>query len=130
MTECVVMFKACSKCGKIHDVNQRCHHDDTHKDERQRKLRSKYIWTLKSREVREKANYLCEVCRDQGKIVYDNVEVHHILPLRDYHDLFLENNNLICLCATCHKKAEKNQIDKDYLIKLAELREKNPPPKN
>ena len=123
------MFKACSRCGKIHDVNYDCHHGDIHKNEQQRKLRSKYIWTKKSREVRDKANYLCEVCRDQGKIVYDSVEVHHILPLRGHQDLFLENENLICLCQEHHKQAEKGNLDVEYLQALAYKRE-NPPPKN
>lgn len=124
------MFKACSKCGKIHDVNQRCHHDDVRKNEEQRKLRSKYSWTLKSREVREKANYLCEVCRDNNEFVYENVEVHHIQSIKTNKELFLDNNNLVCLCQNCHKKAEKGMIDVEYLKELAVKREKNPPPKN
>ena len=120
------MYKACSKCGKIHDVNFKCDHVDVHKDEQERKLRSKYIWTKKSREIRERANYLCEVCRDQNIFTYENVEVHHILPLRHRQDLFLENENLICLCQEHHKKAENGEIDIDYLRKLALKREKSP----
>ena len=119
------MWKACSKCGKIHDVNYKCNHENVHKDETERKLRSKYIWTKKSREIRERANFLCEVCRDKGEFVYENVEVHHILPLRGHHDLFLSNENLICLCTECHRKAENGEIDIEYLKKLAEMREKS-----
>ena len=121
------MFKACSKCGKIHDVNYDCHHGDHSSAEK--KMRSKYVWTKKSREVRDQANYLCEVCRDQGIFNYENVEVHHLQPLRDRKDLYLENNNLICLCSKHHKEAENGDIDIEYLKKLIDKRE-NPPPKN
>lgn len=121
------MWKACSKCGKIHDVNYKCNHDDIHKEEQERKLRQRYVWTKKSQEIREKANHLCEVCRDQNIYTYDNLEVHHIEKLRDRQDLFLDNENLVCLCSDHHKKADKGELDKEYLKKLALKREKNPP---
>lgn len=118
------MLKSCSKCGKIHQANYKCHKDIRIKsatDESQ--LRSKYKWTQKSLEIREKANYLCEVCRDQGIISYEQLEVHHIETLKDRSDLLLDNSNLICLCVSHHKQADAGEIDKDYLRKLAEHRE-------
>ena len=118
------MFKACSKCGKIHDTNYKCHANDLHKDEQERKLRKKYIWAKKSQEIRERSNYLCEVCRDQNIFTYEGLEVHHIESLRERKDLFLENTNLVCLCSKHHKMAEKGEIGKDYLKNLASAREK------
>lgn len=117
------MYKACSKCGKIHDASYKCYQDQTHRDEKERKLRSKYKWTQKAKEIKEKANYLCEVCRDQNIYTYENLEVHHIEKIRDNQDLFLDNNNLICLCIKHHKEAERGGIGKDYLKKLALKRE-------
>jgi 5-methylcytosine-specific restriction endonuclease McrA len=89
----------------------------------ERRLRSTYSWTKKSEQIREKANYLCEVCRDLGIFTYDNIEVHHIVKIKDDKDKLLLDENLICLCQEHHKQADNNQIDKDYLYQLAKERE-------
>lgn len=90
-------------------------------------MRSQYSWTKKSEEIREKANHLCEVCKDKGVWVYDNLEVHHIDKLKDNQAGLLDNCNLICLCTICHKKADKGLIDKEYMLRLARDRESIPP---
>jgi 5-methylcytosine-specific restriction endonuclease McrA len=78
---------------------------------------------MKSKEIREKANYLCEVCRDNEVITYDGVEVHHITKLSEDESLLLDDYNLICLCQEHHKAADAGQIDRDYLRELAKARE-------
>ena len=117
------MFKACSRCGKIHDSNFKCNAQRIYQGGKERELRSSYSWTNKSLEIREKANHLCEVCRDQGVFTYDKLEVHHITKLRDNENGLLDNYNLICLCPEHHQQADRNEIDKSYLLKLAEQRE-------
>ena len=120
------MFKACSKCGKIHPRNYQCNVGRIYSGGEERNLRSTYAWTCKSAEIREKANYLCEVCRDQDKITessYQDVEVHHIEKLKENNSLLLDNYNLICLCVEHHKQADNNEIDKEYLKELARKRE-------
>lgn len=117
------MFKSCSKCGKIHDANFRCQVGRIYQGGEERKLRSKYSWTLKSKEIREKANHLCEVCRDQGMINYENISVHHIIKIRDDKSLTLDNDNLICLCEEHHTQADENKLDVEYLKRLASDRE-------
>ena len=118
------MFKACSKCGKIHPASFKCNafkREFVGGDER--KLRSQYSWTKKSEEIRERANHLCEVCRDNGIYTYDNIEVHHIVKVKDDKSRLLDNENLICLCKEHHLLADENQIEKDYLFELARQRE-------
>ena len=117
------VFKACSRCGKIHDAGFHCIKGKTYQSTKERELRSRYVWTKKSQEIREKANHLCEVCRDQNVYTYDNLEVHHIDKLRDREDLYLDDHNLICLCVEHHKQADDNELDKDYLFSLASARE-------
>ena len=118
------MYKACSKCGKIHPSNYICE-----KAKRQyqggdeRKLRSRWKWTQKSREIRDRAHHLCEVCKDQGQITYADIEVHHIVKVKDDESLLLDNYNLICLCAPHHHLADLNQIESEYLKALARKRE-------
>jgi len=116
------LYKSCSKCGKIHSYNFRCSTRREYAGE-ERKLRSKYSWTKKSQEIREKSHNLCEVCKAQGVFTYDNIEVHHITKLKEDESKLLENENLICLCQEHHKQADKNEIDKNYLVELAKIRE-------
>lgn len=107
----------------MHPYNQKCYAFKEYSGGEERSLRSKYVWTQKSIEIREKANYLCEVCRDSGIYNHESLEVHHIEKLKDNKDLYLENENLVLLCTEHHKLADKNQIDKDYLRSLAIKRE-------
>ena len=59
-------YYSCSRCGKIHPKGYVC------KVEKKRykysynesRMRSKSAWTEKSKQIREDANYLCEVCKD------------------------------------------------------------------
>lgn len=119
------MYKSCSRCGKIHDYNHKCNKGKIYKQNKIDKLRSTTRWTIKSIEIRERSNYLCSVCLDEGIYNWKDVEVHHILKLQDNPDLLLENEYLICLCKYHHKLADKDKLDKDYLIKLARQREDN-----
>ena len=123
------MWKACCKCGKIHDSNYQCNVGRIYRGD-ERKLRNKYSWAMKSQEIRERASYLCEVCKDQIKNQkyseyppYASLEVHHIEKLRDRPDLMLDNLNLVCLCQAHHKQADAGEIDIEYLRKLAMTRE-------
>lgn len=118
------MYKSCSKCGKIHDSRFKCKVNIIIKqDTDESKLRSTNRWTQKSLDIRAKANYLCEVCRKQGILTYDNLEVHHIEKLRNNKDRLLDDYNLICLCVEHHKQADAGELDSDYLKRLAVERE-------
>lgn len=119
------MFKSCSRCGKIHPRNYDCKVGKAriYSGGEERELRSTYAWTQKSLEVREKANHLCEVCRDKGIYTYDGLEVHHIEKLKDNSSVLLDNRYLICLCGKCHTLADAGDIPKEYLMELAKRRE-------
>ena len=117
------MFKSCSKCGKIHDSNYKCNVGRIFTGGDERKLRSTYSWTKKSEEIRERANHLCEVCKDKGIITFKDVEVHHIVKVKDDESKLLDNENLICLCQEHHKQADKGLIETEYLLRLAMQRE-------
>ena len=120
------MYRACSKCGRIHKYNEQCSVQRTYSGD-ERKLRSTNAWTQKSIEIREKANYLCEVCKDKGTYTYDNLSVHYINKLKNNYDGLLDNYNLVCLCHEHHMQADDGLIDKTYLMDLARHREEYPP---
>ena len=122
------MLKACSRCGRIHAAGQ-CtvkvekkarNYDRSDNEAYQFRQRAK--WRKKSKQIRTDAQYLCEVCRDKKKLVYEGLSVHHITPLSEDTSIGYEDTNLICLCSQCHELAEAGMIDRDYLRKLATLR--------
>lgn len=119
------MWKSCS-CGKMHPATYVCNANRLKReyaDTEERKLRSTNKWTEKSKEIREKANHLCEVCRDKGVYTYNNLEVHHIIKLSNDRGGLLDNDNLVCLCVEHHKEADKGTLSVDYLRDLAQQRE-------
>ena len=122
------MFKACSKCGKIHPANYNCTVGRVYRGGIERDLRKKWSWQKKSLEIREKAQHLCEVCRANGVYTYDGLEVHHIVKLKDAPERLLDDLNLICLCVEHHKMADAGELSEEYLSKIAEAREKGSPP--
>ena len=119
------MWKACAKCGRIHDYNKKCYIGDykKKKDTDINKFRNTMLWTNKSIEIRENSNYLCSVCLDKGIFNYKRIEVHHIDPLCENFERRLDNYNLIALCKEHHKEAEDGKIQRDYLFNIAKARE-------
>lgn len=120
------MWRSCPRCGKIHSTKYKCPYIRVYTGEAERKLRDSYAWKQKRTEIKEKAQYLCEVCRDrENRFTYEGVEVHHIIKLRDDPQLLLDNYNLVCLCQEHHREADAGNISKDYLRKLAYRREEH-----
>ena len=119
------MLKACSRCGQVHDSNYVCHYGQHRKFAKtdETKLRSRYSWKQKRVEIRDRAFNLCEVCMAEGDYSKKDIEIHHIVKLKDDPSGFLENENLIALCIRHHKMADEGKLSVDYLTSLAEARE-------
>ena len=86
------------------------------------RLRFTARWKRKSLQVRDDAHWMCEVCRDQGRVTTDGLEVHHIDKLRDDPDGLVEDGNLVCLCRLHHRMADAGELTKAYLRGLAARR--------
>ena len=69
-------------------------------------------------QIRERDNYLCLMCKINDKYVYNDVSVHHIVPLAEEWDIRLDDDNLITLCGTHHEEAESGKIKREQLIAL------------
>lgn len=119
------MLFACSRCGRVHDRSYDCKAGSRRRytNTEENKLRSRYSWKVKRQSVRERANYLCEVCRDQGDYTPKDIEIHHIIKLKDNPDGLLDDHNLIALCVDHHKQADRGEIDISYLRELADRRD-------
>ena len=117
------MLTTCTKCGKIHPYGYKCNKGRLPLTDEQA-LRNSSSWHNKSREIRERSLYVCAVCRDQNTInPADDIEVHHIIKLKNFKEGLLLDSNLICLCVNHHKLADRGSIDPDYLRELAKKRD-------
>lgn len=117
---------SCSRCGQLHPRGYKCNKGRIPKRVLEvDRLHSQRVWTKKAQQIKEDALGLCEVCRDEGLLNYDNLEVHHITKLRDDPSGLLDDYNLVCLCVYHHKQADAGKINADYLRKLARERVNN-----
>ena len=62
---------------------------------------------------------MCRVCLEQGRITTGKIEAHHIVPLVEDKDLAYDVDNGITLCIKHHKAADRGEIDRDKLRRLA-----------
>ncbi len=111
------MLRSCQYCGRIHDSRYDC-------EKRPQKFKKKYehdafrstsLWQRKAEEIKERDNYLCQICirglyGSRTRINNKNLSVHHAVPLKTDFDLRLSSNNLITLCGKHHEMAEKGEI--------------------
>lgn len=119
------MYKSCSKCGRIHDINKKCYANEKFrkKPTKANQFRKTKKWHKKAVEIKKESQYLCSVCKEQGVYNFQYLEVHHIDSLEENITRRLDDTNLICLCSQHHKQAERGEIDKQYLFKLAKERQ-------
>jgi hypothetical protein len=67
-------------------------------------------WVAQARKARKRDNYICQNCGISQKELKRRLDVHHIIPFREFGlDNYKKANrlkNLISLCPTCHNYAE------------------------
>lgn len=113
------MKKACSYCGKIHDKGYICSHKPQYNGKFD-KFRKSRTWQKKQHEIAERDLFCCRICILSffDGIPNFDISVHHIIPLSEDYERRLDNDNLITLCSTHHKQAERGEISRDYLRSL------------
>ena len=122
------MLKSCSFCGRIHNSNEVCKYKPKKNNRRETteedRLRGLNIWKKKRKYINERDNYICQLCirnlyNTTKKINNDIIQVHHITPIKEDKSLWLDDDNLLCLCFYHHREAELNNIDRYELEKIA-----------
>ena len=110
---------SCNKCGKIHDKHFICTKRIYKKEIKEiEKFRGTKTWKNTRERVKERDKYLCQICFDKGIITYENLSVHHIVPMREDKKLWNDETNLITLRQSCHELAEKGEYSPQRLQKL------------
>lgn len=117
------MKRSCSACGRIHDTKIICKAKrrliPAERTEQQ-SFRSTARWTQKSIRIRERDLGLCRCCLAEGVLTWEDLEVHHIVPLAEDFEKRLDDDNLITLCKRHHELAECGRIDRAFLEALAD----------
>ena len=76
---------------------------------------------------------MCQACLNgigylEGRrITTENLQVHHIIPLKADRNEAFNNENLITLCEQCHELAEQGKIPRKKLVEIAQKAENIPP---
>ena len=120
------MLRSCKYCGKIHDSKHICPNKPIrkrYKKTEEDKFRNTQAWKKKRNNIKERDKGLCQVCMRKlyntlKQYNYRDIEVHHIIPLRENYELRLEDDNLISLCKYHHELAETGEIPRELLRRL------------
>jgi 5-methylcytosine-specific restriction endonuclease McrA len=108
--ECNIVFKRNPSHGlKAWETRKFCSRECYNKDKyvdddsekaRLLRIRKRGITHKWRKQILIRDNYICQECGSR-----DNpLEVHHIIPLRINEEKFMDEDNGITLCTTCHKR--------------------------
>lgn len=70
-------------------------------------------WRTQSHKARKRDNYTCQNCGKHRLFGLVKIDVHHIIPYRDFDGDYESANqlsNLILLCPSCHKRVDLGVI--------------------
>ena len=120
------MLKSCQYCGRIHPKNYDCGRKPKriNRDTKAYRFHRTQAWQDKSIEIRRRDHYLCQCCirlmhGTMRKHNYDDLSVHHIVPIAEDYEQRLDDDNLITVCCHHHEMAESGQIDREVLHEIA-----------
>ena len=114
------MYRSCSVCGRIHPEDKMCKRSYK-QNTIESKFRNNNDWIKKRNQIKKRDKYLCQLCLKDNVYTYDNLQVHHIIPIAKDYNKKLDSDNLITLCRMHHEQAEKGIITKEELYELLEV---------
>lgn len=125
------MLTSCKYCGRIHQKNYDCGKKPVRKKKpytKMNRFRSTEAWKRKSVEIRQRDNYLCQICIRKlyntiRQYNYDNLSVHHAIPITDDWDKRLDDDNLITGCSMHHEMMEDGTIPYEEIKKIIDEQE-------
>lgn len=120
------MLKSCKYCGRIHDTKYDCGMKPKRKCKKYNDtdiFRGSIEWKLKRKEIRERDKQLCQVCIRKlygtiNQYTYNNLSVHHAIPLSEDENKKLDNDNLLTVCDYHHELAESGEIPREVILSI------------
>lgn len=126
-------LKSCKYCGRIHKKDFICPmkpKSNKYKTSEADKFRWTKAWQRKREEVKRRDKFLCQICIRKlyntiKKYNYNDLEVHHIVPIKEDYELRLEDSNLITVCEYHHELAEQGTIPREELLDIVQAQEED-----
>ena len=125
------MLKSCKYCGRIHDSKIICEKKPRRYKKKTdvEKFRWTSAWKNKRDEIKRRDNSLCQICirniyNPIRELEYDNLSVHHAIPIEADFSKRLDNDNLLTLCARHHEMAECGSIPYEIIKKIIDEQER------
>lgn len=114
--------KYCDKCSSR--IEKRRNRTNKYNEGRYKFYSSK-AWVKVRELILNRDLHLCRMCLMKNIINYNNIRVHHIVPLEDDTALALILDNLICLCSKCHQRVhiqyDSSEEKKQDMIEILKL---------
>ena len=79
------MLRTCSVCGGIHQEDNMCKRTYK-KNSYASKFRNSNAWITKREQIKKRDKYLCQICLKENVYTYNNLQVHHIVPIEKDND--------------------------------------------
>lgn len=126
------MLKSCQYCGRIHDSKHNCgkRPQNIKKITYIDRFRSSRKWREKREQVRQRDHNLCQICirglhNADRKYNYQNLSVHHAIPLESDYDRRLDTDNLLTVCGMHHEMCESGEIPYETVKKIIDEQEEH-----
>ena len=124
---------SCQYCGRNHDEGYICNkkpRKNRNKTDEASRFRNTSAWQEKRRQIKERDNYLCQVCiRDLyntwRRYNHQDLQVHHAVPIDISKELRLEDSNLITLCPMHHAMCDRGEIPYNEIKEIILEQERN-----
>lgn len=124
------MLKSCTYCGRVHDNKLDCgKRPRRRKNTDIDKFRSTQAWQKKREEIRQRDKNLCQICirklyNTLNQFTYEDLSVHHAIPLDEDFTKRLDNDNLLTVCGYHHEMAERGAIPRAVILSIITEQEK------
>lgn len=115
------MLQSCKYCGRTHPLGYACplKPQKRRKNTAAQRFRNTSEWRQTRARVNRRDGHLCRLCLLAGRINYEKLSTHHIIPLEETMDYAANDDWCITLCDTHHEEAENGEHDREMLHGLA-----------
>lgn len=124
------MLKSCKYCGRIHDSKHDCGRRPAYRKKNPaiERFRSSPAWRHKRESIRARDKGLCQICIREmydtvDRYTFDDLSVHHAVPLSEDFGRSLDDGNLITLCSRHHEMAETGAIPRAEIQRVIDEQE-------
>ena len=125
------MLHSCKYCGRLHEEYYICKKKPVTKkkiDEAVR-FRNTSDWKNVREKIKRRDNYFCQICirnlyGTRRQYNFENLQVHHAVPINIDKSLGLDSSNLLTLCPMHHKKCDSGEIPYERVKQIIDEQEK------